>query len=318
MLFFLPQMMENARAVFEDSVLIDNLYEIDTEKLELVDTMNYSLVIRFSIVPMVMHMDSRELYVQNKRLYDYAEGVQMFGTETYQRGFFASPDFYKTVTDIFCRFPEKKYHALYDVLDNMLEPEAYHCEYPINISESDYLKELGLTGARYITVNTGANEEYMRKPSTRSWEYGHWIKLISVLRKSLPTDVRIVRMGLACSGEDTKAHIDLAGKTSVEQAKVLLKHAMLHIDYEGGLVHVRHVVDGGPSVVLHGPTSVERYGYEENIAIRTIDCPKACEWTCRDWLTVCHNENKPLICMKSVSVEMVAEKIINYVEGKGR
>lgn len=40
-----------------------------------------------------------------------------------------------------------------------------------------------------------------------------------------------------------------------EKLKVILKHAKLHIDSEGGLVHLRHAIKGGPSVVLFGPTS---------------------------------------------------------------
>ena len=70
------------------------------------------------------------------------------------------------------------------------------------------------------------------------------------------------------------------------------------------------------SVVLHGPTSVERYGYEENRAIRTQDCPVACEWSQRDWLTVCHHLGAPFVCMRSVRPETVAEEVMDALKGK--
>ena len=264
---------------------------------------------------MVRYLDSRSLFVRNHKLYTYACDLWKFGAGHYVRGFFASPDFYKTVSSLFRVFPGKKYHALYDVLDNLHEPEEYHCSYPINIDENSYLEELGLEKGKYITVNTGANAEYLTKPSTRTWQYSNWIRLISILRKRIPDDFQIVRMGLATSESgETKADIDLCGMTSVEQAKVLVKNARLHVDYEGGLVHLRHVLGGGPSVVLHGPTSIDRYGYSENISIRSVECPNACEWSCRDWLVICHNKEKPNACMKTIGVEDVAERVLSELE----
>jgi ADP-heptose:LPS heptosyltransferase len=261
-------------------------------------------------------MDSLALVHLSPKLYSYAKDVREFGEEYYNRGFFASPDYYKTVSALFKLFPQKKYHAIYDVLNNMNAPEEYLCPFSISIDEEEYLATNGLTSKGYITVNTGTNEEYSRKPSTRIWGHENWKNLISLLRQRLPRNIKIVRVGLPVNGENTEADIDLCGKTNVEQAKALLKHAIVHVDYEGGLVHLRHVLNGGVSVVLHGPTSVGRYGYPENIPVNTGKCLRTCEWTKRDWLTVCQNKEEPHICMQSISVQYVSECICNVIEEK--
>lgn len=316
--FFSPNMMEGAHAVFDDCRPIRSVEEIDIQRPELVNEKEYDLVISFSIVPVIRYMDNRKLYICNRMLYQYAEKIREFEYEYFHRGFFSNPDFYHDVSRLFGLFPEKKYHELYDITDEMHNPGDYLYTMEINADEDEYLRQLGLKNNGYLTINTGANVEYSRKPSTRIWASQKWIRLIELLKASLPTELKLVRMGLEISGKiKTAADIDLCGKTSVEQAKILLKNALVHIDYEGGLVHLRHVLIGKTSVVLHGPTSVNRYGYPENVAIRTTECIKACEWSARDWLTVCHNESAPYICMNSVTPEYVSDVTLKVV-GKER
>ena len=316
--FFSPNMMEGAHAVFDDCNLIRYIREIDTQRPELVDEKEYDLVISFSIFPVIRYMDDRKLFTVNSLLYQYARKVREFGYEHFHRGFFANPDFYHDVSELFGLFPQKKYHELYDITDEMHNPGDYLFTMGINTDEAEYLRQLGIEKSGYITINTGANAEYSRKPSTRTWSSQNWIRLIELLRDSVPNDVKIVRMGLEISGKiKTVADIDLCGKTSVEQAKILLKNSLIHVDYEGGLVHLRHVLCGGPSVVLHGPTSVDRYGYPENFAIITKECIKACEWSARDWLTICHNDCSPYICMNSVTPEHVSDVTLSAIR-KGK
>ena len=312
--YFSPNALENARAVFDDCSLIRKIKAIDTSDPELVDKDVYDLVLSYSIFPAVRYLNKG--YLSNKaELFSYAIRIKAFGDAHYNTGFFSSHDFYRTVTSLFALFPEKKYHELYDVLNDMEDTGSYHCSYSIEIDEKEYLYGLGLENNRFITVNTGANEEYTRKPGTRTWAHANWMKLITLLKEQVSADIKIVRMGLADPGGSVNdADIDLCGRTSVEQAKVLLKNALIHIDYEGGLVHLRHVLCGKPSVVLHGPTSVERYGYSENTAIRSGECPKACEWSSRDWLNVCHYDKDPNVCMRSITPEQVMNQTVKTIE----
>ncbi len=316
--YFSANMMEGAHAIFDGCNLIKCIEEVDTQRPELVDQNEYDVVIAFSIIPVIRYMDDRKVYKSDYGVYQYLEKIRRFGFEYFHRGFFANPNYYRDVSKLFSMFPKKKYHELYDVTDEMKAPGDYLFAMRINIDEAEYLKQLELEKFGYITINTGVNAEYTRKPSTRVWPIQKWCRLIELLRDTFPAELKIVRMGLDISGKiKTAADVELSGKTSVEQAKVLLKNALVHVDYEGGLVHLRHVLCRKPSVVLHGPTSVDRYGYPENVAVRTGDCPKACEWSARDWLTICHNDRAPYICMDSVTPEYVTDVTLSVV-GKER
>ena len=101
----------------------------------------------------------------------------------------------------------------------------------------------------------------------------------------------------------------VVGKTTFNQVKILLKYASLHVDCEGGYVHLRQWLRGGTSIVLFGPTSSDFYGYENNINIHGTGCSQPCEWLTKDWVTKCPRgfDNPP--CMYSISPEMVMNKI---------
>lgn len=88
----------------------------------------------------------------------------------------------------------------------------------------------------------------------------------------------------------------------------------MHIDTEGGLVHLRHALGGGPSVVLFGPTSPQVYGYKENLNLRSDKCSVPCEWVVDDWLTRCPRRTDKHLCMCSLSPEYVAEQINLFIK----
>ena len=102
--------------------------------------------------------------------------------------------------------------------------------------------------------------------------------------------------------------MDLVGKTNLEQIKPILQHALVHIDGEGGMVHLRHALGGGRSVVLFGPTSSEFFGYSENKNLVGGGCAVWCEWALNKWQEGCLRgsyETPP--CMASITPEMVME-----------
>lgn len=170
--YFSSNALENAKAVFSDCSLIGKILAIDTSDPELVDKDAYDLVLSYSIFPEVRYLDKGHLS-NNSELFSYALRLKAFGDEHYNIGFFSSHDFYRTVTSLFDMLPEKKYHELYDVLNEMQDTGSYHCTYSIKIDEKEYLSGLGLESNRFITVNTGANEEYTRKPGTRTWAHAN-------------------------------------------------------------------------------------------------------------------------------------------------
>ena len=50
------------------------------------------------------------------------------------------------------------------------------------------------------------------------------------------------------------------------------------------MVHARHFLGGGTSVVLFGPTDERFYGYPENVNLSRRFCPFACELIDDDWI----------------------------------
>ena len=99
--------------------------------------------------------------------------------------------------------------------------------------------------------------------------------------------------------------IDLIGKTSLEEVKIILNNSIIHIDGEGGMVHLRHALHGGKSIVLFGATSPEFYGYSENINLRGDGCSHWCEWITENWQAKCARGYDRPPCSYSLTPETV-------------
>ena len=159
----------------------------------------------------------------------------------------------------------------------------------------------------FITLNNGLNREYLRKNNTRAWSFEKWEELSRRIKETY-NNVLTVQIGNRMRKEDDiSADINLNGMTDLEQVAILLKNAVVHVDYDGGLVHLRHLY-GGKSIVLMGPSNVCNHRYPENEYIQTNICTP-CEWQTADWLSVCPKGNDESICMSSITVDMVMEKI---------
>ena len=126
--------------------------------------------------------------------------------------------------------------------------------------------------------------------------------------KSLFPSYIFVEIGAGRGPRLKGVDISITGKTTIEEIKAILKNAILHIDGEGGLVHLRHALQGGCSCVLFGPTSPEVYGYEENINLKSSACPIHCEFYSRTWQKKCLKGKR--ICMESLTPKYVLDRII--------
>ena len=150
-------------------------------------------------------MRDEKVYNRNKDLYFYADAVRKCGLENYMSGFFASPDFYKTVSNIFAKYPERKYHTHFDVTGDLGAGDEYLCDVPIGVSET-WLKEVCLKPDCFITIDTGLNQEYALKSNVRAWKCEYWDRLAQMIRERYP-QFKIVQMGLA-TGEDENISAD--------------------------------------------------------------------------------------------------------------
>ena len=189
--------------------------------------------------------------------------------------------------------------------------ETYKLHIPITLNEEEVLKKYCLSGKKFITFQRGLGTFDEGTINTKLWPAKYYDKLTETIKMHFPLLIT-VQLGtdrLGVNNDFKYIDINLRGKTNLEELTVLLKHAALHIDCEGGLVHLRHALKGGPSVVLFGPTSPEVYGYSENLNIRSQACPTPCEWVTNDWLTRCPRRHEKHICMESLTPQDVFSRM---------
>ena len=74
--------------------------------------------------------------------------------------------------------------------------------------------------------------------------------------------------------------------------------------------------DGGPSVVLFGPTDEKFFGYEENINITARTCPHPCEWLTKDWMKKCLRTNYQQPCMQDIKPKDVLSQIKRVINNE--
>lgn len=187
---------------------------------------------------------------------------------------------------------------------------------PVDEMQYNLFDDLDLTGKQYITVSRGVNSLY-DNTNAKLWPGEYYEMLLASIHVQFP-DIKIIQLGQTRHfGELNGADISLLGKTTLEQTKLLLKNAVLHIDSEGGLVHLNHFLYG-KSAVMFGPTVMEAYGYDENFNFKTNACPYPCEWVTDRWGesgTCLLDQDKPA-CIYSLKPEAVFQKLKVYLENR--
>lgn len=173
----------------------------------------------------------------------------------------------------------------------------------------DVLQKYNLTKEKYITISRAADSKYGEQ-HPKLWLLEYYNELVQKLKCKYP-NIKLIQIGAdskfsAISGID----LDLRGKTTIGETKVLLKYAALHIDSEGGLVHLRNTLNG-KSVVMFGPTNPDVFGYAENLNLRSKACPYPCEWITRNWTEQCLLGKKTPLCMKTLTPNYVFREICN-------
>lgn len=184
-------------------------------------------------------------------------------------------------------------------------------EYGVELeADSSLLEVIDLKNEKYITLHHGTSPKHHKYDAVKTWSAEYYEQLICMLKEEYP-GYKTVLLGEKYE-EDDAIHsfdISLVGKLSVAELKAVLKNAALHIDVEGGLVHLRHALKGGPSIVLFGPTLPRFYGYSENYNLRTDACAMPCEWITDDWMRKCVRRTNKGICMRSLQPEYVMNSV---------
>lgn len=122
---------------------------------------------------------------------------------------------------------------------------------------------------KYITINYGADAMIPGKKQKKLWLKEYWQELVNMVHQRIP-EIKIIQLG-AEDAERIDGVDDWILGQSLELTKWILKSSELHIDCEGGLVHLATQL-GTKCIVLFGPTPVHMYGYEKNVNIVPPNC----------------------------------------------
>src|SRR6185437_2317929 len=113
---------------------------------------------------------------------------------------------------------------------------------------------------------------------------GHWNKLVTLLKGKFP-NITIVQLGTVTSRKIDNVDLDLRNKTTLKEVAWIIKHSLLHIDGESGMVRLAHALHT-KSAVLFGPTSKSFFSFDSNINLSSSVCGD-CWWSTGDWLSRC-------------------------------
>jgi len=167
-----------------------------------------------------------------------------------------------------------------------------------------------IKGIQYITLNYGSGAGSGNKDNyvAKQWPYDSTIKLVKLLKNRYP-HIRIVQLGSINAKKILGADYYFLGM-NLEIVKYIIKNSILHIDNEGGLVHLGTQLNT-KCIVMFGPTQECFFGYPQNINIVIGNCHD-CHFL-YDGVDVCARHMNVPDCMRLITPEKVMEKIDKYI-----
>ncbi len=185
----------------------------------------------------------------------------------------------------------------------------------IGIGFSDVARRRhGLTTRPYVTVHNGYDPNMVVSHVRATKCYPHFGQVIAMLRESHP-GMTFVQIGIHTSEPIGSADMNLIGKTTLPEAAGLIHGAMLHIDNEGGLVHLAAAM-GTRSCVVFGPTSARYFGYPGNINVEPSFCG-GCWWITETWMNHCPRRFPSARCMTEQPAAVVARAATGLLPQSG-
>lgn len=256
------------------------------------DKKSYDLIIELVRYPEILHHSDRLESDREAFLPTYIQGLLKFKAEN--PIFYLNGSWGDRVGIEYARLKGKNRRTQSDINDYLeLEKTDYFLDAD---PEFESVLDLhGLAEKKFITFQRGiaGAGEY-----TRLWPLEHYAEIVQRLHRDYP-EYTLVQLGRPDTKKIEGIDVDLRGKTNFEELKNILKKAAVHIDGDCGMVHFRHSLRGGPSIVLFGPTSAEFIGYPENVNLRGNGCPNFCEWINTNWQEKCTAGFDSLPCMAS-------------------
>lgn len=195
---------------------------------------------------------------------------------------------------------------------NLNFPRETYPFYCPNLADYDVLARLGLVNKKYLTIHDGYDVSFVSSSgaATKTWPLRYWNELVSLIKKEW-RDILIVQLGSINSRKIDGVDLDLRRKTTIDEAAWILKHSMLHVDGESGLVRLAHAVHT-TSTVLFGPTSKSFFAFDDNINLTSEVCGE-CWWTTQNWLSSCPRGLSTPECMETIEPKTVYQAVHGFL-----
>lgn len=165
----------------------------------------------------------------------------------------------------------------------------------------------GLAGRDFVTIHNGFDANFSIASRRATKCYPHFAEVIALIKAKQP-DIFIVQIGTTTSEPIPGVDLDLINQTSLREVAGLLRETKLHIDNEGGLVHLAACY-GRRSLVVFGPTPSDYFGYKENINIDPVRCG-GCWWIDEFWMERCPRGMAQSECMFAQPPERIAAEAL--------
>lgn len=189
-------------------------------------------------------------------------------------------------------------------------------------TEADVKPKFGLPQI-YITIADGYEYSFHTSRAAKVYStksYPYYEKLIALIKQRFP-NIFIIQVGKDVGKPMIGADLVLLNKTSLRELAAVLKNSRLHIDNEGGIVHLATSL-GVKCCVIFGPTPLEYFGYDENINIAPPVCGN-CYWITEDWMSNCPRGYGEARCLTQQRPETILNRIapelkkIAYIDDTG-
>jgi hypothetical protein len=170
-----------------------------------------------------------------------------------------------------------------------------------------------LEPGRYITVHNGFDPDFVIMNQRATKCYPHFGTVVGLLKKRWP-DLKFVQIGVSTSEPLAEVDLNLINRTSMREAAGLIAGALLHIDNEGGLVHLARCL-GVASCVVFGPTPSAYFGYSGNVNVDPTFCG-GCWWINETWMNQCPRGFATPRCMTEQDPLAVAAAIHRHLTAR--
>ncbi len=275
---------------------------------------DYDLSVDLNWFPLVLYCDDIKMKTMDQKgsLYALVKKWMNFANDSRTK-FLLTPDTNMFDPNIQMFAIAKKQNRLQvaDIDGSFGIEKRFRFSIPVD-NEAEILAGLGLDNCRYITLQQGVDSACNTKFAPKQWSNEYYAELCRVCHERFP-NIKLVQLGEADNNLPIEGvDLCLLGKTTIPELKVTLKNAVLHIDGDCGMVHLRRAMHSGANIVLYGNLPDSVYGYNEDYRVVSGACGHWCAKAFDAWKCRCYKGGLP-DCMTSIRPEQIADIIGKHI-----